>query len=75
MVEQLKEIICKYPDALSNRQILRALFMDHFPSDRRRKLYHTSKNNDALTIYCYAGSKGQEYARKEGFNLENAAKA
>ena len=27
-----------------------------------------------LTIYCYAGSKGLEYARKEGFPIKDASK-
>jgi hypothetical protein len=35
MHEKLQEIIEKFPEALSNRQKLRALFMDYFPDKKR----------------------------------------
>lgn len=44
------------------------------PLNRRRKGYTTEYKNKNLIIYCYAGSKGLEYARKEGYQIENAAK-
>jgi hypothetical protein len=44
------------------------------PMDRRRNGYITSSRNAKLTIYCYAGSMAIEYARKEGYQIENAAK-
>jgi hypothetical protein len=33
-----------------------------------------STTSSKLTIYCYAGSVAIEYARKEGYQIENAAK-
>ena len=39
----------------------------HYPTDRRRKSYQTTSKNNNLTIACYAGSYGLEYARKEGY--------
>lgn len=43
------------------------------PYDRRMKGYSTSKKNPNLTIGCYAGSYGLEYARKIGYPIRNAA--
>lgn len=46
----------------------------YLPYDRRRNGWFTDKNNPNLTIYCYAGSKGLEYARKEGIPIKDASK-
>lgn len=46
----------------------------HLPRDRRRHGWYTNDKNENLVIYCYSGSKGLEYARKEGYKIENAAK-
>ena len=46
----------------------------HSPYDRRRNGWYTDNNNPKLTIYCYAGSKGIEYARSEGIPIKNASK-
>lgn len=46
----------------------------YYPSDRRRKSYETTSKNNNLTIACYAGTYGLEYARKEGYPVRNAAK-
>lgn len=42
------------------------------PYDRRRNGHATKSINDKLTVFCYGGSKGLEYARKEGYRIENA---
>lgn len=44
------------------------------PSDRRKKGWSTRNKNNKLIISCYAGSSGLEYARKEGYQIQNAAK-
>lgn len=44
------------------------------PYDRRRNGWYTDNNNPKLTIYCYAGSKGLEYARNEGIPIKDASK-
>lgn len=44
------------------------------PYDRRRKGFSTREKSKDLVIACYAGSYGLEYARKEGFQIKNAAK-
>lgn len=44
------------------------------PYDRRRNGWSTRNKNDNLVISCYAGSYGLEYARKEGYQIKNAAK-
>lgn len=44
------------------------------PYDRRRNGYSTRSKNNSLIMYCYAGTKGLEYARKEGYQIENASK-
>jgi hypothetical protein len=44
------------------------------PFDRRSKEYQISRRNSNLTIYSYAGSGAIEYARKEGYPIENVAK-
>lgn len=44
------------------------------PYDRRRKGWSTREKSKDLIIACYAGSFGLEYARKEGYQVKNAAK-
>lgn len=44
------------------------------PYDRRRKGFSTREKSKDLVIACYAGSYGLEYARKEGYQIKNAAK-
>lgn len=44
------------------------------PYDRRRKGWSTREKSKDLVISCYAGSYGLEYARKEGYQIKNAAK-
>lgn len=44
------------------------------PYDRRRKGWVTREKSKDLVISCYAGSYGLEYARKEGYQIKNAAK-
>lgn len=44
------------------------------PYDRRRNGWSTRNKNDNRVISCYAGSYGLEYARKEGYQIKNAAK-
>lgn len=44
------------------------------PSDRRRNGWSTNSKNTKVKFYCYAGSMAIEYARKEGYPIENAAK-
>lgn len=44
------------------------------PYDRRRKGWSTREKSKDLIISCYAGSFGLEYARKEGYQIKNAAK-
>ena len=44
------------------------------PYDRRRNGWSTRNKNSNLVISCYAGSFGLEYARKEGYQVQNAAK-
>lgn len=46
----------------------------HQPYDLRRKGYSTREKSKDLVIACYAGSYGLEYARKEGYQIKNAAK-
>lgn len=46
----------------------------HQPYDRRRNGWSTRNKNSNLVISCYAGSFGLEYARKEGYQVQNAAK-
>ncbi|MGF0019915.1 leucine-rich repeat domain-containing protein [Sporofaciens sp. SGI.106] len=46
----------------------------HSPYDRRRNGWYSDNNNPKLTIYCYAGSKGLEYARNEGIPIKDASK-
>ena len=46
----------------------------HSPYDRRRNGWFSDNNNPKLTIYCYAGSKGLEYARNEGIPIKDASK-
>lgn len=43
------------------------------PSDRRRNGWRTESKNSNLTIYCYSGSYGLEYARKKEYPIQNAA--
>jgi hypothetical protein len=42
------------------------------PHDRRKKGWWTHSKNPKLTIYCYAGSYGLEYARKKEYPIQNA---
>lgn len=44
----------------------------HQPLDRRYKGWSTQSKNENLTIYCYSGSYGLEYARKIGYPIKNA---
>lgn len=44
------------------------------PYDRRRKGWSTREKSKDLIISCYAGSYGLDYARKEGYQIKNAAK-
>ena len=44
------------------------------PSDLRRKGWSTRNKNSNLTISCYAGTCGLDFARKEGYKVQNAAK-
>lgn len=44
------------------------------PYDRRRKGWSTREKSKDLVIACYAGSYGLDYARKEGYQIKNAAK-
>ena len=44
------------------------------PSDRRRNGWSTNSKNTKVVVYCYAGTAAIEYARKEGYPIENAAK-
>lgn len=44
------------------------------PSDRRMKGWRTTSKNSNLTIYCYAGSYGLEYARENGYPILDATK-
>lgn len=46
----------------------------HSPYDRRRNGWYSDTNNPKLVIYCYAGSKGLEYARNEGIPIKDASK-
>ena len=42
------------------------------PMDRRRNGWSTMTKNPNLTIYCYSGSYGLEYARKKEYPIQNA---
>lgn len=46
----------------------------HAPYDRRRNGWFSDRNNPNLTIYCYSGTKGLEYARNEGIPIKDASK-
>lgn len=44
------------------------------PYDGRRKGWGTRERNGELTILCYSGSRALEWARNEGYKVENAQK-
>lgn len=43
------------------------------PSDGRMNGWYNKRKNSKLTVYCYSGSYGLEYARKKGYPIQNAA--
>ena len=63
----LSKVIGYSKDSLKSRTLMRAIMEDLLP-DKTRKM------NVLLRMYSYAGTESLEYARKEGYQIENASK-